>query len=141
MKNSNERLHNGERYSTFYYLVITTYKGVQVFRHFWAVKFFDIYGNSNVVFHEVYQNWIKHDGERIVTGRAKSPMRSSDYFIVDSNYGIRKPSVYSYYGYDYAGQYVIKTERFSDYVTQKGISCIMKGENAVIYLTDVLQNQ
>lgn len=135
-----QRLRNGKGHDIFYYLVITTYKGVQVFRHFWAVKFFDIYGNSNVMFHEVYQNWIKPDGNRIVTGKAKVPMRASDYFMVDSNYGIRKPSVYSYYGYDYASQYVIKTEKFADYVTQKGISCIMKGENAVTYLTDVLQN-
>ena len=129
-----QRLRNGEGHDIFYYLVITTYKGVQVFRHFWAVKFFDIYGNSNVVFHEVYQNWVKPDGERIVTGRAKSPMRGYDYFIVDSNYGIRKPSVYSYYGYDYAGQYVIKTEKFADYVANRylavpqGISYLLHHE-------------
>lgn len=136
----NSRLRNGEGHDIFYYLVITTYNGVQVFRHFWAVKFFDIYDNVNVVFHEVYQNWIKPDGERIVTGRAKSPMRGADYFIVDSNYGIRKPSYYSYYGYDYSGQYVIKQERFADYIIKKGINSLMENENAVNYVTTVLKH-
>lgn len=133
------KVHGGCARETFYFVTVTTHNNVQLLRHFWAIKVFDIRGNVEVKFHEVFQNWIMPDGRRVITGKRITP-QGGDFFDIYSGYSIKKVSSSYYYYFDYEAQYIVKTERFADYVRRRGVHRIPKWCTAVSYLERILSD-
>ena len=89
------------KFDNLYFMVATTCKGYQVYRHYLITKVMKL--NDNAYYHitEVVQNWINNNGKETIVARSTSSnCYYEDYWLVSSDLSIKHMNRYSYYSWN-----------------------------------------
>ncbi len=93
-----EHSMGSEIIESYYYMIVTTYNGYQVFRHFLFSRDSQKYRNAIYNVHEVMQNWINSDGKETIIARSTSGMcLYADKWQLSSEMTIKHTNLQSYY--------------------------------------------
>lgn len=85
----------------YYYTIITTMKGFQVFRHYSVDKIARRGQKADFVIDEVVQNWVDKDGKETVIARNVAPLSYyRDVWVMHKDMSIKKPNGYYVNTYD-----------------------------------------
>ncbi|MBO7428096.1 MAG: PcfJ domain-containing protein [Paludibacteraceae bacterium] len=86
----------------YYYTIITTMKGFQVFRHYSVDKIARRGGKATFCIDEVVQNWVDEKGKETIIARDVAPLSYyRDVWVMHKDMSIkRKPNSYQIYTYD-----------------------------------------
>lgn len=85
----------------YYYTIITTMKGFQVFRHYSVDKIARRGQKADFVIDEVVQNWVDKDGKETVIARDVAPLSYyRDVWVMHKDMSIKKPNGYYVNTYD-----------------------------------------
>ena len=96
-----EHAMGSEIIESYYYMIATTYKGYQVFRHFMFSRDSEKYRNAIYNVHEVMQNWINSDGKETIIARCTSGMCTyADKWQLSSEMTIKHINQQNYYSLD-----------------------------------------
>lgn len=109
----------------YYYTIITTMKGFQVFRHFLVDKFCKRGEKSSHIIYEVVQNWVNKDGKETIMARDIAPLcYYRDNWLLNKGMSIKRTSSGYYYvnNYDIDAYFVYPRKRFIPQMKRNGFT-------------------
>lgn len=106
----------------YYYTLVTTCNGYQVFRHFFVVRYAQRTCEISFAINEAVQNWINSDGHETIVARDVAPTFFNDSWMFYRNMSIkhRCKSYYAVDRYDINPNYIYPNRKYIPTLKRNG---------------------